>query len=357
MNKRTDFTVGRKNWGDTRFEAHDAGELQTGQVRLHVDRFALTSNNISYAASGDMLGYWGFFPAAEGRGRIPVMGFGDVVESANSDIAEGTRVFGFFPMSNEVVIDAVASREGFSDNGAHRAEHSPIYRQFGNVALDANYTPETEDQIILLRGLFMTSFLVDDFVADNDHFGSERLLISSASSKTSIALAHCAKLRGDSSIVGFTSAGNLEFTQKLGCYDEVVLYDEIERIDASTASVFVDMAGNGDVVARIHHHLGDALKHDCMIGATHWDKGRAANDLPGPKREFFFAPAQMVKRSKDWGPGGLQERMGQSWASFVEFTDSWLTVVRGTGPDALDRIYKETLEGKIDPTVGNVLSL
>ena len=86
-------------------------------------------------------------------------------------------------------------------------------------------------------------------------------------------------------------------------------------------------------------------------------KGRAANDLPGPKREFFFAPAQMVKRSKDWGPGGLQERMGQSWASFVEFTDGWLTVVRGTGPDALDRIYKETLEGKIDQTVGNVLSL
>jgi hypothetical protein len=357
MSERTDFTVGRKDWGDTRFESHAAGDLQAGQVRLRVDRFALTSNNISYAASGDMLGYWGFFPAEQGRGRIPVMGLGDVLESANPDVAEGTRVFGFFPMSNEHVVDAVASRGGFSDGGAHRAEHSPIYRQFGNVALDANYTVETEDQIILFRGLFMTSFLVDDFVADNDHFGSERLLISSASSKTSIALAHCAKLRGHSSVLGFTSAGNLEFTRKLGCYDEVLLYDDIESIYANTASVFVDMAGNGDVVSRIHHHLGETLKHDCVIGATHWDKGRAADGLPGPKREFFFAPSQMVKRSKDWGPDGLQQRMGQSWESFVEFTNGWLKVVRGSGPDALDRVYQETLAGKIDPTVGNVLSL
>ena len=95
MSERTDFTVGRKDWGDTRFESHAAGDLQAGQVRLRVDRFALTSNNISYAASGDMLGYWGFFPAEQGRGRIPVMGLGDVLESANPDVAEGTRVFGF----------------------------------------------------------------------------------------------------------------------------------------------------------------------------------------------------------------------------------------------------------------------
>ena len=37
--------------------------LQPGQIRLTVERFALTTNNITYAVAGDMLDYWGFFPS------------------------------------------------------------------------------------------------------------------------------------------------------------------------------------------------------------------------------------------------------------------------------------------------------
>ena len=37
-------------------------DLQPGQIRLTVERFALTTNNITYAVAGDMLDYWGFFP-------------------------------------------------------------------------------------------------------------------------------------------------------------------------------------------------------------------------------------------------------------------------------------------------------
>lgn len=357
MSERTDFTVGRKDWSDSRIESHPAGELGPGQLRLKIERFALTSNNISYAAAGDMLKYWEFFPAGEGRGRIPAMGFGDVLESRHESVSEGTRVFGFFPMSTELVVDAEGTGNRFVDAVAHRSEHAPAYRGYDNVASDPMYSADSENQIILFRGLFMTSFLVDDFVADNDHFGSKRLLISSASSKTSIALAHCAKARGHSRVVGFTSAGNRDFTEKLGCYDDVLLYDDIESIDASTPSVFVDMAGNASVVSRLHGHLGDTLKHNCVVGATHWDQGGRPADLPGPNPEFFFAPSQMVKRSKDWGPGGLQERMGESWSNFRNFSDEWLTVVHGRGADALDRVYQNTLAGKIDPSIGNVISL
>ncbi|MBJ7461973.1 MAG: DUF2855 family protein, partial [Ilumatobacteraceae bacterium] len=42
-----------------------------GQVVMHIERFALTSNNISYALGGDFLDYWGFYPAEEGWGRLP----------------------------------------------------------------------------------------------------------------------------------------------------------------------------------------------------------------------------------------------------------------------------------------------
>ena len=61
--------------------------LSPGEVRLTLDRFALTSNNISYALSGDFLDYWGFFPTENGWGRLPAMGYGVGSESETQDIA------------------------------------------------------------------------------------------------------------------------------------------------------------------------------------------------------------------------------------------------------------------------------
>ena len=90
-----DFLVNKDDWGKTRFEETPVPEISSGQVLFSVDRFALTANNISYAFAGDLLGYWRFFPAPEGRGRIPAMGFGEVVRSMHSEVAEGTRCFGF----------------------------------------------------------------------------------------------------------------------------------------------------------------------------------------------------------------------------------------------------------------------
>ncbi|MDP3171152.1 MAG: DUF2855 family protein, partial [Polaromonas sp.] len=70
----------RKNQlSDTRLHSAEASPLADGQVRIHVDSFALTSNNITYAAFGDAMNYWQFFPTAEdGWGIIPVWGFGTV---------------------------------------------------------------------------------------------------------------------------------------------------------------------------------------------------------------------------------------------------------------------------------------
>src|SRR5262249_44312827 len=101
-----DLLVRRDDWRQTRVAARPLEELAPDQVLLRVDRFALTANNVTYALTGDMLGYWTFFPAEAGWGRIPVMGFADVVRSRHADVAVGERVFGFFPMSTHLVVDA-----------------------------------------------------------------------------------------------------------------------------------------------------------------------------------------------------------------------------------------------------------
>jgi hypothetical protein len=117
------------------------------------------------------------------------------------------------------------------------------------------------------------------------------------------------------------------------------------------------MAGNGEVVAAVHERLGNQLKYSCTVGATHWEAKPGPTNLPGPKPEFFFAPARIVKRTSDWGSGGLQERLGNAWKNFAAFSDQWMNVKRHRGPEALERVYLDVLNGHIDPSDGHVISL
>jgi NADPH:quinone reductase-like Zn-dependent oxidoreductase len=353
-----DFLVNKSDWKQHRFDDAPVPEIGDGQVLFRVDRFAFTANNISYALAGDMLGYWRFFPAPEGWGRLPTMGFADVIASNHPDVAVGARCFGFYPMSRYLVIEpSAAGPAGIVDGAPHREGLAPAYNQYSPTEGDAQYHPEHEDALMLMRGLFMTSFLADDFIADQG-FGEQAVLISSASSKTSIALGHVVSSSGRARSVGLTSPRNLEFVRKLGCYDQVVTYDEVRSLAPATPTVFVDMAGSAAVRRAVHEHFGDALKHSCSIGATHWDQtGGNDEGLPGPKPEFFFAPGQIQKRSADWGPVELQRKLGEAWAGFRAFSEGWLEVQRGYGREAVERVYEDTLAGRSEPQHGHVLSL
>jgi len=353
-----DFVVDKKDWARTRFVECPVPELGAGQALFRVDRFALTANNISYALAGDALGYWRFFPCEEGWGRIPVMGFANVMRSTHPGVVEGTRCFGFYPMSRYLVIQPGAvSAAQIVDAAPHRAGLAPPYAQYLPTSGDAVYAENREDQILLMRGLFMTSFLADDFLAEQSYRGARSVVISSASSKTSIALAFQVKHGGRARTVGLTSPRNADFVRSLGFYDQVVLYDEIASLASGDPVVFVDMAGDGVVTAAVHRHFGDRLKYDCTIGATHWSANRQHGTLPGPKPEFFFAPGQIVKRSKDWGPAVLSERIAAAWTRFCNASDAWLHVVRSSGREAVERVYQDVLAGHTHPADGHILSL
>jgi len=70
--------VDRDDYRRTRsVEATPAG-LADGEARLRVDAFGLTANNVTYAAAGDLVGYWTFFPhptsATTSTGARPGLG-------------------------------------------------------------------------------------------------------------------------------------------------------------------------------------------------------------------------------------------------------------------------------------------
>ena len=59
------FIVGRTDLRRTRWQEQPAVPLAEGAVRLRIDRFALTSNNITYGAFGEGMSYWSFFPTGD----------------------------------------------------------------------------------------------------------------------------------------------------------------------------------------------------------------------------------------------------------------------------------------------------
>ena len=375
------FLVQKDSIHTTALRETPEAALADGEVRIHIDRFALTANNITYAAFGDVMNYWNFFPttglgggdADNGFGRIPVWGFGSVSQSSHPGVAVGERLYGYFPMSSSVVLQPVRLVPGsFYDGAAHRAELHPVYNQYMRCNVDPFYSEKTEDIQALLRPLFVTAWLIDDFLADNAFFGAQQygtgagagepgaVLLSSASSKTAYATAFGLKQRGGIEVIGLTSPGNVAFCESLGCYHKVLTYDQLDHIAADRPSVYVDFAGNAALRLAIHTRFTQ-LKYSCSIGGTHVSELGSAKALPGPRAILFFAPAQIKKRASEWGPQEFGKRMVQAWFAFTakacDPAAPWLTVAHHTGADAAKAAYAQVLNGKGDPRVGHMLSL
>ena len=378
------FQVAKNDLSQTRVvELNIELPLAENEVLLKVSKFALTANNISYGITGDALGYWQFFPVNNSPldtasnsitskantvqhtqwGRLPVMGFADVVSSNNKDINVGERVWGFMPMATHFkIIGGKVNPTGFSDLNPCREGLSPVYARFDRVSANPFYQQKNEDYDILLRGLFTTSWLVDDFMFDNQYFDATQYLVTSASSKTSIALAFAIKQRGQRSAIGITSEANVSFVKSLGCYDHVISYNDITTLDANVSSILVDMAGGKKTLAAIHHHFNQQLRYSCRIGATHHgdiDLTDTQSDglLPGATPTFFFAPTQLKKRSLEWGVGETMKQMNQSLLNYIEFCRSNITLSHTHNLHHVNDIYQQVLTGTADAAVGQIISL
>jgi hypothetical protein len=337
----------------------ESKDLPEEAVLVKVERFAFTANNITYALAGDQLKYWHLFPAPQGFGNIPVWGFGDVIASRHPNIPEGERLFGYFPMATHLVIEAAdVSKRGLRDAAPHRQVAAPVYNAYSRVSGDPAFTGLQGDYQALLRPLFMLSFLVDDFLAENRFFGAGHVILSSASSKTAFGLAHLLRTqRQPIRVIGLTSSGNTGFVRSLGCYDEVVSYDAVSLLPADRTAIFVDMAGSGKLRGDLHRHLGDRLTYSMRVGLTHMDASRDEPDLPGAKPSWFFAPDQIRQRAREWGPGGIESRFGNAWSGFVPMLDGCITVMESHGQAAVEQVYLDTLNGRVPPDQGHILSL
>jgi hypothetical protein len=364
MPDNTILEVNRSLIDDTRLVDEPVGELGPGQIRLRIDRYAVTANNITYAVFGDVLGYWDFFPAADGWGRVPAMGWAEIVESTNPDLPVGGRYYGWYPMARSVPVTATATADGFRDDGDHRQAHAAVYRAYVESGRDPWYdtSADGEDRHALLRGPFMTGFLADEFFGDSggaggEYFGAGRVVVLSASSKTAIGFAQRAAERGLVDVVGVTSARNRSFVSSLDFYDTVFDYDEIGSIGTDLETVSIDMAGDPAVLGALHIHLGDRLRYSMTVGRSHHDAAPAAPaDLPGPAPQLFFAPTEVSRLQDQWGRSEYAARSADALADFVAGSREWLAVEHRMGSDGAQQAWNDVHSGAVSPSVGLVVT-
>ena len=348
----------------TEHHLHDAplSKLADHAIRLKIESFSVTANNITYAVIGDMFGYWNFFPAEGDFGVVPMWGHAVIAESRHPDFAVGERVYGYLPMGTHLdVLPGGVSVGGFTDMAAHRQPMSPIYNQYSRLDADPEHDPAKEAERMLYGPLFKTGFLIEAMFRRENWFGANTLIMTSASSKTAMSLASVAKdLSPQIKRIGLTSKGNLGFVANTGLYDEVMAYDDVSALPQS-ASVCVDFAGNSALLRSIHDTFANQLRYSCLVGATHVDArgansaGGSGGEIPGPKPALFFAPDHAVATIKELGPRGFGEAVGRSWNSFLAHTQGVVDIETHPGLQAAATAFVKTLQGQMDPKKGIII--
>jgi len=350
--------VNRSDFADVALVTTDDAALMDGFIRVAIGPWALTANNITYMAVGEQIGYWKFFEPSEygidmdGFGRMPVWGYAKVIESKCADIDVGTTIYGFLPISQTFDMKPVKLTPiGFQDGNDHRTALHPVYNGYAFIDKDPSFAAYRELQPVL-RPLFTTSFLIDDFLADENFFGAEQILLLSASSKTAMGTAYCLKQPGNINVTALTSEGNKTFTKGTGFYDDVFTYDTITDMNPDVKTAVVDMAGNGKVMADVYDHFEENIVYNCMVGKSHWDGAPPKKAALGAPPVMFFAPDRIKQRIGDWGGEGFAKKLAARWLPFCENAKDWLDIDESHEVTDLLKTYKEFLEGRASPSKG-----
>lgn len=354
---RPDIT--RTRWHESAHEPLDEGE-----VRLRVQHFAVTANNVTYANLGAAMDYWRFFPQQDGDWAcVPVWGYAEVVDSRCAGVTTGERFFGFLPFASDVTMRPErVGRRGFVDAAPHRVDLPALYNNYVNVAGDPSHRSELDAYNALLRPLFMTSYLIADWLADEAFFGAEAVVISSASSKTAYGTAYALSRLPDRDgrvVIGLSSPDHVAFAEGLGLYDEVLAYDDVADLPADRPTVYVDISGSTRVRRAVHEHC-TALRHSCAVGMTHWQEAPSGRSVPDPQPELFFAPAQAERRAAEVGRAEFFAASGRAMEGFVATIarpeDPMMTVAWHRGREAAEAAYHVVLEGRSDPRSAAMVS-
>jgi len=243
---------------------------------------------------------------------------------------------------------------------------------------------------MIYRPLFWTSFWCEDWLHSTGITkAATDVLISSASAKTAYCLAFVLGLRrahgkvalpsgkgwsrgeegnGKPRIVGLTSKKNLEFTKSLGLYDEVLVYDDVDRLrtDADAKWAYVDVAGNRSLNGRVAAVLQSRIIKGVSLGMSD-PSGKLSNpkDKTTPLEMFFMVEWLSIRRAQ-LPTKEIAKMQWAAWDALMRSCHAWLTIERVWWGSAkswmaetkgVTEAYEEVVKGEVGPDRGIVMSM
>jgi hypothetical protein len=353
------FTIQKQNLAKMQIKEASKPSIKEGEILFKIEKYAFTANNMTYAVLGNRLKYWNFFPAEDpDLGIIPVWGFAEVVESKHEGIAVGEKCYGYFPMNDYLKVEAGRVNEfGFTDMVPHRQDMASIYNYYNRTATDPTYNKQVEDFIPIMKPLFVTSFLNYHYLNDADFFKANQIILTSASSKTALGLAFLLKqtqAEHGKKIIALTSLSNIDFVEKTGYYDEILGYDDLQKL-ALEDSLVIDFAGNAPRLQALADHLNENLKFISLVGIADWQASKDFKDIPNS--ELFFAPTSAKKKYAEWGIAEANRRIAEGLFAFIKDMKASIEITHLSKAEEVNEIYQQMIGGSLDPSKGYIVKL
>ncbi|UVO52332.1 DUF2855 family protein [Sphingomonas sp. SUN019] len=333
--------------------------LAEGEIEVAVELFAMTANNVTYAALGKPMGflgpdagYWDFFGDRGAPGRLPVWGFARVTRSTVPGLAEGEELYGYWPLASHAVLRPErVGAVGFVDAMPRRQALPAFYNRYQRVSALDDYDVADRDYWPVFRPLYLTGWLIADQLFDEQE-NLAQVIATAASSKTALGFAHAMREQTKRPLlIGLTSPGSAAFVAETGLYDRVVTYDAVGEIAIGGETALIDFAGNPAVAAEVAARLDESLTFAMGVGKTHWE---ATGE--GPRMAFFFAPARIEKRGAEWGGDAFRAAIGESWGRFMRDVRDLTRLDRREGADGALVAYREAVTGTADPRASVIVA-
>ncbi|MDA3644499.1 DUF2855 family protein [Saccharopolyspora indica] len=319
----------------------------SGSVLLRVERFVLTSNNLTYARFGRQLGYWAPFPArAPEWGRVPAWGAARIVDGDPALAAPGELFTGFLPMATHVLVRAEPRPDGLRATAPERADMHPLYRDLTRIDDSVG-----DAELAVTAGVAPTAAHLADDLGERS---PAQVVFSSATSRTALTTAVVLREAG-TRIIGLTAAERTGIAARTGVFDVVLPYDDIADLPAVADTVYVDIAGNPAVTAAVHRTLGSALVRSVGVGVTHTATPSGPATPPGPPVERFNVGARRIEVAARIGEPEMEARERAARGSLAAWAAEHLGVERTTGLDQARSVWQRIERGDADPLTAAII--
>ena len=394
--------------------------LAPNSIRVSSSVLALTTNNLSYARLGHLLGWWNVHPLPSSipsefsdpasYGRISAWGYGTVVESTTV-VEVGTQMYGYLPIGTlpvDMRVELDPELPGtFVEASEHRSKLMPVYNRYflsapAVSAQEKEVQKRNQAYDALSRVLHETGYMLNRFAfgwrpeeiahpmgAAGGQWSSEKadlagstVLVFAASTKTALSFAYQLKHgrpedAKPAMVIAVGSKQSEAFTENTGFFGRVLDYnydtssgEALGRtlgLRPDSKVVIFDFGARGSAAVRWSTHLKKDHTNVHFIVAA----GEVLPDSPQKTIEKFMAVEQSgvidarVNASdirdagmKAIGKKAYFEGATKDWEEYREvIMAKGLKLIWGEGMEELGKGWEKLCKGEVHADEGLVYSL